>query len=232
MAKHRFIRKNFDFSGGSLLIDDRRLVHQINNVLRMSSGDKIILCDGENEEAEGLIREINKEEIVVEILDKYKNDREPKTQVTLYCSILKNRNYDLVVEKATEVGVNKIVPIISERTVKTGLKTGRLKKKIREAAELSNRGKLPQLEKKIDFQEALNMAQNIDTKVLFDHSGQKTNFYKQELSSASVFVGPEGGWTESEVSTAREKDFKIAKLGDLNMRTETAAIVGSYEILK
>lgn len=231
MPKHRFIRKNFDLSEDELEITDRRLIHQISNVLRMDLGDKVGLCDGSSNEVEGRIKKISKNKVTIEVLKRYENNKEPQIQATLFCSILKNRNFEWVVEKATEVGISKIVPIISERTVKTGVKPDRLKKKIREASELSERGKVPNLKEKIDFKEAINITSKSGLKILFDHSGQEVDLKGGEHESISVFVGPEGGWSDSELEQARKNDIKIVKLGDMNLRAETAAVVGSYEVL-
>ncbi|MFB6226002.1 MAG: 16S rRNA (uracil(1498)-N(3))-methyltransferase [Candidatus Paceibacteria bacterium] len=231
MAKHRFIRDEFDLSGDKLKINDRRLVHQISDVLRMDAGDTIGLCDGKYNEAEGVIRGIDKDEIIVELTNKFENNNEPELDVALFCSIVKNKNFDWIVEKATEVGISEIVPIVSKRTVKTGLKPDRLNKKIREAAELSGRGSVPKLREKMELKQAFEIVPEGETGIFFDHSGQKIDSKESYESSVSIFIGPEGGWSDAELKRAKDRDFKIRKLGQLNLRTETAAVVGSYEVL-
>lgn len=230
MPKHRFIRSNFDFSKDLLGITDRRLIHQIKNVLRMKAGDKIELCNGEQEQAKVKILEINKDKIKTKLLERYSNDSEPDKKVTLYCSILKNKNFELVVEKVTELGVSQIVPIVSDRTVKTGLKPDRLNKKIREAAEQSGRGVLPQFQEKVELETAVEQNQN-KIKVAFDKTGKRVSNVNLETNNISIFVGPEGGWSKKEKQLFRESNFEVVKLSDLTFRAETAAIVGSYEVL-
>ena len=231
MPKHRFIRGNFDLSKNKLEITDRRLIHKIKNVLRMKAEDKIELCNGKQEEATAEILKINKDKIKTKLLERHSNDREPDKKITLYCSILKNKNFELVVEKATELGVSQIVPIISDRTVKTGLKSDRLNKKTREAAEQSGRGVLPQLQEKAKLKTAIKQDQN-EMQIAFDEAGKEVSEIDIAVDNISIFVGPEGGWSKKEKQMFEEKNFDIAKLSDLTFRAETAAIVGSYEVLR
>jgi 16S rRNA (uracil1498-N3)-methyltransferase len=133
-----------------------------------------------------------------------------------------------VVQKATECGVKKIVPLISARTVKTGLKKERLEKIIKEASEQSGRGMLPALMETMSFSEALEQAKDNEQNFFFDASG--SSFADQVLNNNSVgiFVGPEGGWTSDEINLAKEKGCLLASLGQLILRGETAAIIASY----
>ncbi|PSO45612.1 MAG: hypothetical protein BRC22_00735, partial [Parcubacteria group bacterium QH_9_35_7] len=231
LAQLRFIRSNFNLSKNKLEITDRRLIHKIKNVLRMKAKDKIELCNGKQEEATAEILKINKDKIKTKLLERHSNDREPDKKITLYCSILKNKNFELVVEKATELGVSQIVPIISDRTVKTGLKSDRLNKKIREAAEQSGRGVLPQLQEKVKLKTAIKQDQN-EMQIAFDEAGKEVSEIDIAVDNISIFVGPEGGWSKKEKQMFEEKNFDIAKLSDLTFRAETAAIVGSYEVLR
>jgi len=231
MPKHRFIRSNFDLSKNKLEITDRRLIHKIKNVLRMKAEDKIELCNGEQEEATAEILKINKDKIKTKLLERHSNDSESDKKITLYCSILKNKNFELVVEKATELGVSQIVPIISDRTVKTGLKSDRLNKKIREAAEQSGRGVLPQLQEKVKLKTTIEQDQN-EMQVAFDEAGEEVSEIDITVDNISIFVGPEGGWSKKEKQVFEERNFDIAKLSDLTLRAETAAVVGLFEALK
>src|SRR6185503_3112201 len=95
-----------------------------------------------------------------------------KREVTLYCSILKKENFELVCQKATEVGAYAICSIIAERTVKTGLNRPRLEKIIKEAAEQSGRSSLPILLEPMSFPEALSSSKANDLNVLFDKEGK------------------------------------------------------------
>jgi 16S rRNA (uracil1498-N3)-methyltransferase len=144
---------------------------------------------------------------------------------------LKKSNFELVVQKATEIGVGEIVPILCKNTVKTGLNLKRLEKIAKEAAEQSKRVTLPKIEKILSFKEAIEKARNFDLKILFDISGKNPSFLKRKVKNVAIFIGPEGGWDKSEIELAKKENFEILNLGKLNLRSETAAIVSSFLII-
>ncbi len=234
MRLHRFIIRDFDFNKKFIAISDKEIINQIKNVLRLKMDDHVILCDGKLNEALVKITAVRKGEVVGEILEISKNQNEPVRRVILYCSILKRENFELVVQKATEVGVAEIVPIIAKRTVKLKLKEERLKKIIREAAEQSGRGIIPALRDIVDFRKALDNATQNDVNLFFDVSGQKfsdSDFKMRKDGRVGVWIGPEGGWDEKEIELAKKQNFKIVSLGKLTLRAETAAIVASYSVV-
>ena len=128
------------------------------------------------------------------------------------------------------MGISTIVPITTERTVKTGLNVKRLETIIREAAEQSGRGIVPTLAPHLTLKDALATC-NPKEALFFDLSGSLPT--KSEFHHAgSLFIGPEGGFTPSEVDLARKNGCTIASLGPLTLRGETAAIVGSYLVVQ
>jgi len=141
---------------------------------------------------------------------------------------LKKSNFELVCQKATEIGVKEIVPIITKNTVKLNLNFKRLEKIIKEAAEQSKRGILPKLGKILTFREALKKVQNFELKILFDESGKNFKSLKTKAQKRGVFVGPEGGWDRAEIELAKKENFQILNLGKLNLRSETAAILATF----
>lgn len=234
MRLHRFIG-DFDLNSGTIETIDSELINQLKNVFRLKTGDRVILVDGQGQEAEAEIKSLHKDnlELVVDVSTIRENKNEPERQVTLYCAVLKKEHFELVVEKATEVGVRIIVPIITERTVKTGLRLDRLEKIIKEAAEQSGRGRVPSVGEPINLAEAIKQAasQNqvnyfLHTKVI-EHSVLDKKEIEQ-IDKVGLFVGPEGGWTEGEVVAAEQVGCQLISLGSLTLRAETAAIVGSY----
>ncbi len=228
MRLHRFIG-NFDIAKSNLKIHDDELLNQIRNVLRLGSGQEVILADGKLSEAKAKISEMGKDFIVFEVLERWQNQNESERDVVLYCAILKRENFELVVQKATEAGIKEIVPVITERTVKLNIRQDRLEKIIKEAAEQSGRGIMPILHAALDLQQAIdNGGKNMN--LFLDSSGESFND-SQRLNNEGqigVWIGPEGGWTEKELSLARESKFKIINLGKLTLRAETAAIIGTY----
>jgi 16S rRNA (uracil1498-N3)-methyltransferase len=216
---------------GKLEISEKEIFHQLKDVLRKRVGDRIILFNGTGIEAEAKIKKFLKDKVEVEILKIEKPEREAKVFVSLFCSILKKSNFELVVQKATEIGVREIVPILCKNTVKTGLNLKRLEKIAKEAAEQSKRVTLPKIEKILSFEEAIEKARNFDVKILFDISGKDFSILKRKVKNVAIFIGPEGGWDKSEIELAKEENFEILNLGKLNLRSETAAIVTSFLII-
>ncbi len=226
-----FISSDFDLRKSKIQITDARIFHQIQKVLRMKKGEIIFLGDGHGQEAKAEIKVFGNKELWVQVLESFENTREPGTEITLYISVLKKDKMEWLAEKVTEAGVRNIVPLNSERTVKLNLRYDRLRKIVLEAAEQSGRGIVPDIKEKMDLEEALNEAKNTqDKNLFFDISGDKPSF--DSLGGISkkigIFVGPEGGWSDKELSLARNKDFPIVKMSDLTFRGETAGILATY----
>lgn len=250
MTTQRFFG-NFNFSkeeiGKIIEISDKNIIHQIRNVLRLKIGDEIILCDGKSNEAISKIidpsatrfaealakRNGYKNFLNLEIIKVFKNNNEPEKDIVLYCAILKKENFELVVQKAVEIGVKEIIPVISKRTVKLNLKYDRLEKIIKEAAEQSGRGILPILRKAMDFKKAVEVAKQNNVNLFFDISGEKIteNQLKSNQEKIGLFIGPEGGWDTGELEFAKDNKFEILSFGKLTFRAETAAIIASYIVL-
>ena len=230
MKIHRFI-SNFDLSKKELEIKDKEIVNQMKNVLRLKTGEMVELCDGKNISAMAEIVKIGKDGMKVKITTPLRQDYagQNRTKVNLYCSILKKENFELVVQKATECGVAKIIPIITARTIKTGLNLERLQKIAKEASEQCGRITIPEISEPIDFSSFAKATEGQGINILFDASGEKySGVSKGNSPSANIFVGPEGGWTEEEITKVKSLNFKIASLGPLILRGETAAIVATY----
>jgi 16S rRNA (uracil1498-N3)-methyltransferase len=216
---------------GKLEISEKEIFHQLKDVLRKRVGDRVILFDGTGIEAEAEIKKFLKDKVEVEILKIERPERELKIFASLFCSVLKKSNFELVVQKATEIGIKEIVPIVCKNTVKAGLNFWRLRKIAKEAAEQSKRLTLPKIEKILTFEEAIEKARNFDLKILFDISGKALYPFKRKINKVAIFIGPEGGWDKSEIELAKKENFEILNLGRLNLRSETAAIVASFSAI-
>ena len=226
---HRFFGE-FDFKEKLASIDDANLVSQIRNVLRLKKGDMVLLSNGTTKEARATIVDSTKDQVGFEIETILENEREPDCHVILYLALLKSDHFDLVVQKATEIGVREIIPLITERTVKFGLRDERLKKIIREAAEQSGRAVLPKLNEPMDFPAALEHAKQNDKNYFFDIDGQRFGG-RGAARQVGIFIGPEGGWTDNEREHSSEGKHEHVTLGKLTLRAETAAIVSSYLVI-
>lgn len=212
-------------------IADKNLLNQLENVLRLKTGDRIIIADGKLNEATATIVKFDKDSVNLALSEILENRNEPQIQTILYLTVLKKENFELAIQKAVETGVSAIVPILTARTVKTNFNQDRLKKIIKEAAEQSGRGLIPEFRKSLKLSEALADAEKNDSNFFFDPAGEKFNwleFQKLNLKTVGMFLGPEGGWSANEVQEAKHHNFKIISLNKLTLRSETAAIVASY----
>lgn len=224
---HRFY-KPMQYSEGQLILNDEALAKQIGRVLQLHVGESIKLFDGNNQEALAAITEIGKDYVKLDIqsvADKTLSIR----PVILYCAVLKHDHFELVVQKATEIGVAEVVPVLSARVVKQNLRVDRLTKIAIEAAEQCGRSDVPKISEPISLEEALKRAnENCQRVVAFDESGEAIDASAWCDGRVGIFIGPEGGWSEEELSSFRKQKIFIAKLGQLIFRGETAAIIASY----
>ena len=230
MRLNRFIG-DFDLDAERVTLRDLDMAHQITRVLRLEVGEHVVLGDGAGFEAEGEISSIGKDEVQIALGKKYKNENEPLRRVTLYLAVLKRENFELAAEKATEAGVAKIVPVLSARTVKTGFNTERVRKIVKEAAEQSGRGIVPQLSEPMTLGDALQTAAGNDANWFFHNDGDAAFEKEPETISkrkTGIFIGPEGGWSDEEATQAKGAGFTVAPLGSLILRAETAAIIATY----
>lgn len=224
---------DFELKTGKIKTQNKEFVCQLKKVLRKKTGDKVILFTNNLKEAEARILNFyDNQSVELEILEIRKNEREPITEVDLYCSILKKENFDFVVQKTTEIGVKKIAPIICKNTIKFGLNLQRLTKIAKEAAEQSGRGLVPKICSPLKFEEAIKRVQFLEFKILFDFRGKKLSKIKnQKFKKIAIFIGPEGGWSKEEIELAKKENFCVLNLGKLNLRAETASIVSSFLFL-
>ncbi len=230
MRINRFIGE-YDLSKQEVEITAHDTVKQIHNVLKLKIGEKIILGDGEGREAEVTLLSVTSHN-VVGIIEKINHIKEEnKRKVNLYLAILKKENFELAVQKAVESGVTSITPIITERTIKTGLNMERLEKIIKEASEQSGRSIVPTLSPILNFEDALKVGTNSEEKIIF-HLIDKEYIPNKKADNVSIFIGPEGGFTEKEINLSIENDYILASLGKNTLRGETAAIIATYRAVQ
>jgi len=222
-----------------LTISDTELSHQLSKVFRFKAGDQIIIFDGSGLEYVSEIISLNKKEVNLKIMS-YQKKVMPAKNISLYLSLIKKGNFELAVEKCTEIGVTEIHPIISERSEKKDLNMERLEKIVKEASEQSGRATLPTVFSIIDLEKAVSQAKaegkvcavfhtNSDLSISHKHSLSDEGMYPREVA---VFIGPEGGWTEKEMELFKKNNFQICSLGQNVLRAETAAMLAVWEGLK
>lgn len=232
MKIHRFLY-HFDDSRDEFSITDTKLINQLRNVLRYEKGNVITLFDGTGKEIDVELISVKKTKIVVQTIKRKEIVDVVSHETILFLSILKRENFELAVQKTTECGVTKIVPLICARTVKTGIKRDRLKKILIEASEQSGRATVPFLEESMNFFDALQYARKKNIGIIIcEASGTPIATYEKRNKTIGIFVGPEGGWTEEEKEKARNFSASIVSFGRMTLRAETAAIIAVYEFSK
>ncbi len=237
MKVHRFMCE-LERMGTMMAITKPELVFQIQTVLRLEPGEQIIVTDGKGKVTVCKIMSVNKDIIEVLELSIHHETYANKPKVHAFLALIKKDNFELAVQKMTEIGITDITPIITDRTIKKGLDVERLERIIKEAIEQSGQSVLPTVHDELDFDQAIYEAvRNYPHIVCFEEEntdptpkgeGAKTQNYKN--TSLAFFIGPEGGWTERELELfEREKAIHIS-LGDTTLRAETAAILGTYVV--
>ncbi|MEI6399988.1 MAG: RsmE family RNA methyltransferase [bacterium] len=225
---HRFITP-FTINEKIVVIDAPDTVKQIVSVLKMKKGEKIILVDTTKFlDIEVALSELSKKEIKGNILKEHKNKATPKIEVILCAAILKKEHFELLVEKASEIGVTQIIPLITDRTIKKDIRIDRLEKIAKEATELAGLARVPEIHEPVSMKNAFAYTAPHDAVFFCDTEKEgisKPHSYKK----AVIFVGPEGGWSEKEMEFATQNKMTFVSLGVTVFRGETAGIIASYK---
>lgn len=233
---HRFFISQ-QLHEGPATFHDAALAHQVRVVLRMKPNDEILLfTGGETAGWDFRFRIARMADRLLggQVTERMKNEREPRMFVTLFQALLKKDKMEWIFQKCTEVGVSRFVPICSEHSIKHGLHLERAQKILKEATEQSARALVPDINPAVSFVEAITIAKNAGGLNVLAHekeSHQSLDAAPSANSGISLFVGPEGGFSEKEVTIARNAGFFITSLSRRVLRAETAAIVGSYAVL-
>jgi len=208
-------------------ISDSAIIKRIVSVMRLSKGSRILLIDGSGEEYDSEIIEIDKKSISFKIL-KTKQGLGFDKDLTLYMSLVKKDNFELITQKAVELGVKKVVPVLSQFCVKNEFSEkglARLRSIVIEAVEQSEGSLLPEVVEPISFEQAIDDLPKQGSALMAQPRGLGKTFSKITFNEPlSVFVGPEGGYSEEEVKMAQERGIILVSLGSRILRAETAAI--------
>jgi 16S rRNA (uracil1498-N3)-methyltransferase len=217
------------------LADDT--VRYLRNVLRLGPGAEVLFFDGTGWEYRGLIDRIDGREGTARIIARQRIPLDIPVRITLVQGLPKGDKMEFIVQKATELGVARIIPFHSSRTIprrteeRAAKRLDRWRKIAAEAAEQCGRGDVPEIIETLPFTEALNAAGPGQEKILFWEAERSLSIRDilkgSESGSARDFflvVGPEGGLSGEEVEIARHAGFLTASLGRLVLRVETAAL--------
>lgn len=203
----------------------------LTRVLRLGRGDTVELLDGTGEGLRCEIEEAHKEGVTARVIDRFEVP-EPPVPITLYQALPKGDKFELIIQKCTELGVGRIVPIQAGRSVvqlkgdRAETKVVRWQKIAQEAAEQCERGKVPVVDVPERLQDVrlpdgtlgLVLSERVVTPTL------PQALPEQAPLAVALFVGPEGGWTPEELATMRGLGAIEVSLGDRILRTETAGL--------
>ncbi|MBP5159171.1 MAG: 16S rRNA (uracil(1498)-N(3))-methyltransferase [Lachnospiraceae bacterium] len=212
-------------------------VNHIKNVLRMREGEKLIICDGEGTDYHCAVKTLSESEVVCEILKSAGTESELETKIVLFQGLPKKDKMELIIQKAVELGVTEIVPVMTKRVI---VKPGDEKKErsrieryneiARSAAKQSGRGIVPKVTQLMDLKKALEYASDCDLKLIPYENAEGMARARELVASAkgrekiAVFIGPEGGFEPSEVELAESFGCEAMTLGRRILRTETAGL--------
>ena len=232
----RFFVKQIHGNEEAVLITGKEL-HHLRDVLRLKKGDEVIVFDGKGPEFAGKIEDIGKNEARIITAKQLHLSKESAFEIILCQGLAKGEKMELIIQKATELGVSRIVPFIATRVVPK-LKNEQIAKKTQrwqhiaiEASKQCGRGIIPVIEAPATLTEVLSRwSMNKENYVkLIPWEGEKEHTLKDILkgnktSGCVALIGPEGGFSEAEVNQAKKMGFMPVSLGPRILRAETAAI--------
>jgi len=224
-----FYKEDIDASTTTLLLDEDTSKHMV-QVLRMQNGEQLQLTDGKGNLFTTEITDNNRKKCAVRIIGKFKTQNS-KFKISIAISLIKNSGrFEWFLEKATEIGVTDIIPLICERTEKVAFKTERMKSILVSAMLQSKQTWLPVLHEPTKFSGLVKSATHQQKFIAHCIDGAKRNLSEMingSLSSKIILIGPEGDFTAAETEQALQNHFIAVALGDTRLRTETAGIVAA-----
>lgn len=203
----------------------------ITKVLRFGTGDRITVFDAESVEYEGIIMDISSETITIRVQNTRQLETEPELELNLFQAILKANRMDGIISQATQLGVSEIFPVISERTqVRSTSKVKRWNKIALESTKQCRRAVPPVVSQPVDFKSAFRVRGESEIKIiLYENKNELLRDYMRsmdgQVNSISIFIGPEGGFSQREITLAEKSGYTALSLGKRILRAETASVV-------
>jgi 16S rRNA (uracil1498-N3)-methyltransferase len=213
----------------SFWIKDDGLRNQWLRVLRYREGDEVVLFDGVKHDRLYKLARVELDAIQMELITEFER-KLPSKHIYLFFSLLKKDKNDWVLQKCTELGVRNFIPVLAERSEKTGFNLERARRIVIEAAEQCGRSDIPEIRDPLLIKTALEEYKNKIQLLVCDETFDNN----EQLSELpiGIFVGPEGGWTGSEIELFEKSGTGHFHLGNLTLRAETAAVAASTKLLQ
>lgn len=219
---------------GNLILVSGDEAHHILDVMRLKVLDKVVAFDGTGAEYVGFIKETGRKSLVVEVVETRQPDTGKGPKITLIQAITKKDKMDYIVEKATELGVYSIIPVVAGRTVpdwdetKARANAERWRRIVREASKQCGRRDIPEIAEVTDLKSALKGSDSYDLGLIAALSDKATPL-KEAVKDfkggrLAVAIGPEGDFTQEEIRMAQEARFKPVNLGPRVLKSDTAGL--------
>lgn len=240
MTRRRFYAPSRAFSANfesvTLAVEEAR---HLRDVLRLKPGDEVYVFDGEGKEFQCRVEESRRDDARLDVIAEVSPaQQESPLKLTLAVALLKGEKFDLVVQKATELGVSSVVPVVTRYAdIRLRDDSGAEKRVARwqrialEAAKQSGRAIVPHVSTSASFESLIQPASTgsaLVSLMFSERDGQSLSEARKtipaNLSSLTALVGSEGGWADEEIMAAREAGWTIVTLGGRTLRAETAAI--------
>lgn len=226
MRRTRLFSAESNLAVGTITELEEESCHYLIKVLRCNSGDHITLFTGDGCDYHCVI-EVTGKRVAATVEAVKSNDNESPIAITLVQSLAKGTKLDLVIQKATELGVSRIAPISTERSVlkvdanRLNKKLGHWRKVAMSACAQCNRSVVPTIDPVVDFPNWLRDHHTAHS-VLIHPEGEYTFNDIESCADINIIVGPEGGFSANEIQQAKDHNIKILNCGPRVMRTETA----------
>jgi len=232
MAPPFFYINEYDASQKELVLEEDTSRHIV-QVLRMKEGERLNLTDGKGNLLTAVITDDHKKHCKVKIIDSRFTTHDSR-KIIVAISLLKNSNrFEWFLEKATEIGIHEIVPLICKRTEKQKFREDRMQNILISAMLQSQQCRLPVLHKPIDYElifrqeEIIHTSQKFIAHCIEEEKRKLADLVNETLSSQVILIGPEGDFTNEEVQLAINNHFDAVSLGETRLRAETAGIVAA-----
>lgn len=229
MALPFFYKEDLDAQSADVVLDEATSKHIV-QVLRMQNGERLQLTNGKGDLFTAEITDNNRKRCTVSIVQKSKSGTR-QVKVSIAVSPVKNNTrFEWFLEKATEIGVSEIIPLICTRTEKTNFKFDRMKSILVSAMLQSQQTWLPVLQQPVKFKQLAESSSQQQKFIAHCEDETKRNLSdlnNESLSSKIILIGPEGDFTPEEIELALQHHFSAVSLGETRLRTETAGIVAA-----
>ncbi len=219
----RRLRANLsDYRDGVFEISNDEFIYAV-KVLRQKIGFSVIVNVGDGYDYNGVIIDIKKDRLFVKISERVKNSATPEKAITLYQGSCKTGKNDFIAQKAVELGVSRIVFFTSDNVVEKDVNLERLNKIAKEALKQCDRAD----DVTVEFSTFENAVKNAKEAVIFYEGDCEISASDIPVATTEFFVGSEGGFSEREITLAKNKGIKTVSLGKRILRAETASVVAT-----